>query len=330
MLVVMKAEASEAEISALCGELEKLGVRSHPVRGAVRTTVCPAGTVSEAAVAGIGAMAGVAGILHPTHSYRLASREVQPEPTLVRFPNQHTSIGGTELSLLGRATASSALRVAEAEALKALGFRGFVLPRELGRGEGMKLDRAGWDAVRSATGMELILEVCDQQSLDEASDWAGMILIGARSMQNFSLLRSAGRQNKPVVIERGQSATLEEFLMAAEYVLSEGNPWVVLLEAGARSFATHTRNTLDLSLLPLLEELTHLPVVVAPGVATARPVCTPALSRASVAAGADGLVLEVGQAATTTETQELHALIGDLRKVAPIVGRTLNEEKHAL
>lgn len=335
MLVVMKAEATEAETAALCGTLEQLGVRSHPVRGALRTTICPAGTVSEADSLRLGSMPGVERLLHPTHGYRLASRETQPETTLIQLTANHSALGSQKIALLGLGSAAEPLSENEACFLRDMGLTAVLVPRALGTSAGVQIDRAGWQAVRQSFGFALIVEVYDQATLDEASSWADMVSVGARNMQNFSLLKAAGRQAKPVLVERGHSATLEEFLMAAEYVLSEGNPWVALLEAGVRSFAAHTRNTLDLSLLPLLNQLTHLPVLVAPALATGQPLCTPALCRASVAAGADGLLLDLSAERSTGSTsaqpyQELRALIDDLSKIAPIVGRTLNEEKHAL
>ena len=185
--------------------------------------------------------------------------------------------------------------------------------------------------IRKQTGMRIVTEAIDNESLEQVAEWADVIQIGARNMQNFSLLKHAGRLRKPVMLKRGMSATLEEFLMAAEYVMSEGNYEVILCERGVRTFSDHARNTLDLSIVPALQHVSHLPILVDPSHGTGRRDSVLPMARAGIAAGADGLIVEVHnhpEVAVSDGPQSLFpaqfaTMMNEIEQIAPIVGRTL-------
>src|SRR5271168_2709605 len=246
-------------------------------------------------------LSGVAEVIRVTKPYKLVSRDVKQEDTVVRFPGTNASIGGRELAVIAGPCSieSREQAFAVAEQIARAGaqfFRGGAYkPRTSpyafqGMGEdGLKI----MAEIRDKFGLRIVTEALDNESLDLVADYADVIQIGARNMQNFSLLKRAGRTKKPVMVKRGMSATLEELLMAAEYIMSEGNYNVILCERGVRTFADHTRNTLDLSLIPAVQRLSHLPIVVDPSHGTGKRNKVTPMSRAAVAVGADGLIVEV-------------------------------------
>jgi 3-deoxy-7-phosphoheptulonate synthase len=340
MLVVMKAHATEEQVRAVCKRIEELGYRPHPIPGASRTAVGITGNEGAVDPGTLDELPGVAEVIRVTKPYKLVSRDVKDESTVVQFPNG-VSVGGTELGVIAGPCAieSRAQAFAIAEHLAKTGVRffrgGAYKPRTspyafqgLGE-EGLKI----MAEIREQFGLLIVTEAVDNESLDLVDSYADVIQIGARNMQNFSLLKKAGRARKPVLLKRGMSATLEEFLMAAEYVMSEGNYNVMLCERGVRTFADHTRNTLDLSVVPAVHRLSHLPILVDPSHGTGvRSKVTP-LSRAAVAVGADGLIVEVhndpdhalSDGKQSLFLEQFDELLGQVRQIAPVVQRSVAE-----
>jgi len=301
MLVVMKAHATEEEIRAACRKIESLGYRAHPIPGAQRTAIGITGNEAEVEPGTLEEMPGVQEVIKVSKPYKLVSRDIKEENTVITFAGTDASIGGRSLAVIAGpcAVESRDQAFAIAERVRAAGaqfFRGGAYkPRTSpysfqGMGEdGLRI----LAEIRDRFGLRVVTEAVDQESLELVERYADVIQIGARNMQNFSLLKRAGRARKPVLLKRGMSATLEEFLMAAEYIMSEGNYQVILCERGVRTFADHTRNTLDLSLIPAVQRLSHLPILVDPSHGTGKRNKVTPLSRAAVAVGADGLMVEV-------------------------------------
>jgi 3-deoxy-7-phosphoheptulonate synthase len=339
MLVVMQAHATEAQVRAVCQKIEALGYRAHSIPGAERTAIGITGNKGEVEPGTLEEMSGVQEVIRVTKPYKLVSRDIKEENTVVRFAGSEATIGGPELAIIAGPCAieSREQAVAVAERVSRAGaqfFRGGAYkPRTspysfqgLGE-EGLRI----MAEVREQFGMRIVTEAIDNESLELVEEYADVIQIGARNMQNFSLLKRAGRARKPVLLKRGMSATLEEFLMAAEYVMSEGNYNVILCERGVRTFADHTRNTLDLSLIPAVQRLSHLPIVVDPSHGTGKRNKVTPLSRASVAVGADGLIIEVHHQPDKALSDGMQSLYPDqfdelmvqVRQIAPVVGRTV-------
>jgi 3-deoxy-7-phosphoheptulonate synthase len=341
MLVVMKAHASEQEIRSVCDKIESLGYRAHAMPGAQRTAIGITGNKGEVEQGTIEEMPGVQEVIKVSKPYKLVSRDVKEDNTIIRFAGTTATIGGTGLAIVAGPCAieSPEQAFAVAERVHRAGaqfFRGGAYkPRTspysfqgLGE-EGLKI----MADIRQQYGMKIITEAIDNESLDLVEEYADMIQIGARNMQNFSLLKRAGRAKKPVLLKRGMSATLEEFLMAAEYILSEGNYNVALCERGVRTFADHTRNTLDLSLVPAVQRLSHLPIFVDPSHGTGKRNKVTPLSRAAVAVGADGLMVEVhnnpdqamSDGPQSLFPDQFDELMKQVRQIAAVVGRTVPE-----
>jgi len=339
LLVVMQAHAGEDQIRKVCQKIESLGYRAHPIPGAERTAIGVTGNQGEIEVGTFDEMAGVQEVIRVTKPYKLVSRDIKEDNTVIRFPGSTATIGGAELAIMAGPCAierrDQAFAVAERVARAGAQFfrGGAYKPRTSpysfqGLGEdGLRI----MAEIRDQFGMRIVTEAIDHESLELVEEYADIIQIGARNMQNFSLLRRAGRARKPVMVKRGMSATLEELLMAAEYVMSEGNYNVILCERGVRTFADHTRNTLDLSIVPAVQRLSHLPIVVDPSHGTGKRNKVTPLSRAAVAVGADGLMVEVHQdpdKALSDGVQSLYPeqfdeLMAQVRQIAPIVGRTI-------
>ena len=301
MLVVMKAQATPEQIQAVCEYIEQLGFRAHPLPGAQRTAIGITGNQGEVERGNLEELAGVAEVIRVSKAYKLASRDVKEEDTVIRFAGTDAAIGGAALAIIAGPCSieSREQAFAIAEEVAASGaqfFRGGAYkPRTSPyafQGLGLEALRIMAE-IRERFGLRIVTEAIDNESLDLVAEWADVVQIGARNMQNFSLLKRAGRLRKPVLIKRGLSATLEEFLMAAEYVMSEGNYEVILCERGVRTFADHARNTLDLSIVPAIQRLSHLPILVDPSHATGRRDSVLPMARAAVAAGADGILVEV-------------------------------------
>jgi len=341
MLVVMKAQATDEQIRSVCQKIEALGYRPHAMPGAQRTAIGITGNKGEVEQGTLEEMPGVQEVIKVSKPYKLVSRDVKDESTVIRFAGTAATIGGPGLAIVAGPCAieSREQAFAVAERVHRAGaqfFRGGAYkPRTspysfqgLGE-EGLRI----MAEIRHQYGMKIITEAIDNESLDLVEEYADMIQIGARNMQNFSLLKRAGRARKPVLLKRGMSATLEEFLMAAEYILSEGNYNVALCERGVRTFADHTRNTLDLSLIPAVQRLSHLPIFVDPSHGTGKRNKVTPLSRAAVAVGADGLMVEVHNKPDEAMSDGPQSLFPDqfdelmkqVRQIAAVVGRTVPE-----
>ena len=299
MLIVMKADATEQEIAAVIAVINELGFRPHPVPGATRTAIGITGNEGAVDIARFESLPGVAEAIRVSKPYKLISLDLRPEKTIVRVGD--ATIGGEELALIAGPCAieSRAQAFAIAETVRRSGARffrgGAYKPRTspyafqgLGE-EGLKI----MAEVREVYGLKIVTEAMDEVGLELVEKYGDMIQIGARNMQNYSLLRRVGRSSLPVLLKRGLSATLDEWLLAAEYIMAEGNYNVVLCERGIRTFALHSRNTLDLSAIPAVRRISHLPVVVDPSHGTGKNYMVIPLARAGVAVGADGLIIEV-------------------------------------
>jgi 3-deoxy-7-phosphoheptulonate synthase len=291
--------ASEAEIESVVKRIESAGYRAHLSRGVERTIIGAIGDETLLGDAGIELLPGVDKVIPIMAPYKLASRVMKPERTVVAIGD--VTIGGDTVQVMaGPCAVESEEQLFEvAERVREAGARilrgGAYKPRTSpyafqGLAEtGLKL----LAETRARYGLLIVTEVMDAQTLPLVAEYADIIQIGTRNMQNFYLLREVGRYNKPVLLKRGLSATIEEWLMAAEYILNEGNPNVILCERGIRSFETFTRNTLDLSAVPIVKHLSHLPVVVDPSHGIGKYKFVPPMALAAVAAGADGLLIEV-------------------------------------
>jgi len=343
MLVVMKAQATQEEIQAVCEHIEQLGFRAHPLPGAQRTAIGITGNQGEVDRGNLEALSGVAEVIRVSKPYKLASRDVKEEDTVIQFAgignHPDATIGGRNLAIFAGpcSVESREQAFAIAEAVAASGaqfFRGGAYkPRTSPyafQGLGLEALRIMAE-IRTRFGLRIITEAIDNESLELVAEWADVVQIGARNMQNFSLLKRAGRLRKPVLLKRGLSATLEEFLMSAEYIMSEGNYEVILCERGVRTFADHTRNTLDLSIIPAVQRLSHLPILVDPSHATGKRDSVLPMARAAIASGADGVLVEVHdhpEKALSDGPQSIYpgqfaTMMDELERIAPVVGRNL-------
>jgi 3-deoxy-7-phosphoheptulonate synthase len=342
MLVVMQSNATEGEVRAVCERIESLGYRAHPMPGAARTAIGITGNSGAIETGSLDSMPGVIECIAVSKPYKLVSRDLKPENSVVRIPTPSGDVtfGGKAVGIVA---GPCAIETREqtftiAEKIRAAGARlfrgGAYKPRTspysfqgLGE-EGLKI----LAETRDRFGLGIITEAIDNESLDLVEKYADVVQIGARNMQNFSLLKRAGRARKPVLLKRGMSATLDEFLMAAEYIMSEGNYNVILCERGVRTFTDHTRNTLDLSVVPAVQRLSHLPIVVDPSHGTGRRNKVLPLSRASIAVGADGILVEVhhdpakalSDGPQSILPEEFTQLMQEARDIAAVLGRTLN------
>ncbi|HWZ31188.1 MAG TPA: 3-deoxy-7-phosphoheptulonate synthase [Bryobacteraceae bacterium] len=299
MLIVMSAQATPADIERVCKKIEALGFRPHAMPGAQKTAIGVTGNPGPIDPAEFEDLPGVADAIRVSKPYKLVSREVKSENSIVRIKD--VPVGGTELVFCGGpCSVESREQILEsAHAVKRAGAQllrgGAYKPRTSPYAfqglaeEGLKL----LAEAREVTGLGIVTEAIDVETFDLVEDYADCVQIGARNMQNFSLLRRAGRSKRPILLKRGMSSTLEEFLMAAEYILSEGNYQVILCERGVRTFTDHSRNTLDLSVVPAVQKLSHLPIIVDPSHGTGKRDRVHPMSLASVAAGAAGLIVEV-------------------------------------
>jgi 3-deoxy-7-phosphoheptulonate synthase len=337
MLVVMQAHATEEQIRAVCQKIELMGYRPHAMPGATRTAIGVTGNQGEVEQGTLGEMPGVQEVIRVSKPYKLVSRDVKEENTVLRFVGTDATIGGKNLAVIAGPCAiesrDQAFAVAERVARAgAQFFRGGAYKPRTSPYTFQGLGEAGlriMAEIRERFGLKIITEAIDNESLELVAEYADVIQIGARNMQNFSLLKRAGRAKKPVMVKRGMSATLEEFLMAAEYVMSEGNYQVILCERGVRTFADHTRNTLDLSIVPAVQRLSHLPIVVDPSHGTGKRNKVTPMSRAAVAVGADGLIVEVhnqpdkalSDGAQSLYPEQFEELMVQVRQIAAVVGR---------
>jgi 3-deoxy-7-phosphoheptulonate synthase len=299
MLIVMNAGATEPEIAGVIRVIEALGFRAHPMPGATRTAIGVTGNQGAVDLSHFENLPGVAEAIRVTKPYKLITLDLRPERTVVDIGG--AKIGDGSLAIIAGpcAVENRDQAFAAADAVQKSGakfFRGGAFkPRTspysfagLGK-QGLKI----LAEVRDEFGLKIVTEALDDATMDLIEEYADMIQIGARNMQNFTLLKRAGRSRLPVLLKRGMAATLEEWLLAAEYVMGEGNYQVVLCERGVRTFAQHTRNTLDLAAVPAVRRISHLPVIVDAAHGTGRSYMVTPLARAGVAVGADGIMVEV-------------------------------------
>jgi 3-deoxy-7-phosphoheptulonate synthase len=342
MLVVMQSHATEEQIQDVCRRVEALGLKAHAIPGTGRTAIGITGNNGAVDLGVLESMPGVIECIPVTKPYKLVSRDVKAEDTVVRIPTPagDVMVGGPYLAMIAGPCAVETLEqcLAVAEQLKPSGVRlfrgGAYKPRTSPYSfQGLGLDGLKILArVRDMYGFGIVTEAIDNESLDFVEEYADVIQIGARNMQNFSLLKKAGRARKPVLLKRGMSATLDEFLMAAEYVMSEGNYNVMLCERGVRTFSDFSRNTLDLAVVPAVKKRSHLPILVDPSHGTGKRHKVLPLSRAAVAVGADGLLVEVHhqpEKALSDGIQsilpgEYAELMAEIREIAKVVHKQVN------
>jgi 3-deoxy-7-phosphoheptulonate synthase len=299
MLIVMQANATEREIADVVKVVNEMGLRAHPLPGATRTAIGITGNTGAIDPTHFENLAGVAEAIRVSKPYKLITRDLRPEKTVVRVGD--AAIGNRELAIIAGPCAieSREQAFAVAEVVQRSGarfFRGGAVKPRTSPYSFQGLGEEGWKImaeVREKFGLKIVAEALDENAVDLVEQHADMIQIGARNMQNFSLLRRAGRSKLPVLLKRGMAAMLDEWLLAAEYIMAEGNYQVVLCERGVRTFAQHTRNTLDLAAVPAVRRISHLPVIVDPSHGTGKNFMVTPLARAGVAVGADGLMIEV-------------------------------------
>ena len=299
MFIVMKKNSSEEELQEVLGRIGKVGLSSHVARGVDRTVVGILGQTYPELRELFEALPYVEEVIPITKPYKLSSREFQPQNTVVRMGN--ISIGGGEVVVMAGPCAvetreqvletAQAVKAAGADILRGGAFKPSTSPyhfRGLGPGGLELLAYAGRE-----TGLPIITEVMSPQDVELVSQYADILQIGTRNMQNFALLDKVGQSQRPVLLKRGLSATIEEWLLSAEYILSQGNHQLILCERGIRTFETYTRNTMDISSIPVIKKLSHLPIVADPSHGTGRWDLVTPLALAALAAGADGLMIEV-------------------------------------
>jgi 3-deoxy-7-phosphoheptulonate synthase len=337
MLVVMQSHATAPQVDRVVEVIKAQGLTPHVLPGATRTAVGMTGNTAAVDPALFEGLDGVEQAIRVTKPFKLASREMKKDDTVISLPG--VEVGPKTFTVVAGPCSceNEALVMRTAEFLVSKGVKllraGAFKPRTSpyafqGMGlEGLKI----LAKVREKTGVGIVTELMDTEYASAVEEAADVIQIGARNMQNFSLLKRVGKCRKPVLLKRGMSATLEEWLMAAEYVLAGGNYQVILCERGVRTFADHSRNTLDLSVVPPAKALSHLPVFVDPSHGTGKRAYVPAMSLAALASGADGLLVEahpepdkaLSDGPQTIDFPTLERLLGQLRQLAPVLGRAV-------
>ncbi|HAN98226.1 MAG TPA: 3-deoxy-7-phosphoheptulonate synthase [Planctomycetaceae bacterium] len=337
MLIVMQTHASGDDIAEVCRRIESLGLKAHPMPGATRTAIGITGNIDAIDARSFEALSGVRELVRVTKPYKLASREMHADDTVV--PVAGTRIGpGTFTVIAGPCSVENESMAMEiAEFLRERGvrlFRGGVFKPRTSPYAFQGLEDEGLrilERVRERTGVGIVTEVMEPDQVERVEQASDILQIGTRNMQNFPLLKRVGKAQRPVLLKRGMSATLEEWLMAAEYVLAGGNKQVILCERGIRTFADHTRNTLDLSVIPPAKQFSHLPILVDPSHGTGKRAYVHPMALAGLAAGADGLIVEIhpkpetamSDGAQTLTLEQFDVLLTDLRRLAEALGRTV-------
>jgi 3-deoxy-7-phosphoheptulonate synthase len=331
MLIVMDKDATEAQIRAVVAKVVSLGYEAQPMPGGERVAVAVLRNPGPVDSAHFVDMPGVIQAIPVSRPYKLVSREMKREDTVIRFPGLELGRGHFVVIAGPCAVESEAQALAIANHVKAAGariFRGGAYKPRTSPYSYQGLGKAGLkilQKVRQETGLFTVTEAIDHDSLRLVAEYADIIQIGARNMQNFSLLRCAGRTRKPVLLKRGMYATLDEWFMAAEYIMSEGNSQVILCERGVRAIGVHARNLLDLATIPAVRRESHLPIIADPSHAAGRRDLVPPLARAAVAAGADGLMIEVhhepekalSDGAQSLYPEQFQALMEEIRTLRP-------------
>jgi len=338
MLIVMRHDASAEEVSRVVDVIEEMGYEARPMPGKQRTAVGLVGNDGKVNADRLESLSGVLEIIHVSQPYKQVSREWRDEPTIVQLANG-TRVGGGEVVVMAGPCSveneaqivgiAHSLREAGATILRGGAFKPRTSPYAFqGMGEpGLKL----LAKAREETGMAIVTEALDEESLALVAQYADIIQIGARNMQNFSLLRRAGRTGKPILLKRGMAATVKDLLLSAEYVLAEGNGQVILCERGVRGFDTHTRNLLDLTAIPVVKSLSHLPIIADPSHGTGLRAKVIPMARAAIAAGADGLMIEVhpdpecamSDGAQSLYPEQFEELMQQIAVIAEAIGRDL-------
>ena len=338
MLVVMAHNASPEEVQGVVDTIREMGYEAAPIPGKQRTAVGLIGNDGNVDASRLEALPGVLQVIHVSQPYKQVSREWREEPTIIELANG-TRVGGNEVVMMaGPCSVESEaqilgmarqIRDAGATVLRGGAFKPRSSPYSFqGMAEaGLKL----LARAREETGLAIVTEAIDPEGVDLVARYADIIQIGARNMQNFSLLRRAGQTGKPILLKRGMAATIKELLLSAEYILAEGNPNVILCERGIRSFDDQTRNLLDLTAIPVVKSLSHLPIIADPSHGTGiRAKVTP-MARAAVAAGADGLMIEVhpdpdhakSDGAQSLWPDQFDELVGQVSVIAEAIGRRM-------
>jgi 3-deoxy-7-phosphoheptulonate synthase len=338
MLVVMAHNATAEQIDAVVSTIRAMGYEAAPIPGKQRTAVGLVGNDGKVESGRLEALPGVLQVIHVSQPYKQVSREWREEPTIITLGNG-TRIGNGEVAVMAGPCAVESeaqimesarlLRDAGATILRGGAFKPRSSPYSFqGLGEqGLRL----LAKARAETGMAIVTEAIDPEGVDLVAEYADIVQIGARNMQNFSLLRRAGRAGKPVLLKRGMAATVKELLLSAEYILAEGNPHVILCERGVRSFDTHTRNLLDLTAIPVVKSLSHLPIIADPSHGTGIRAKVIPMARAAVAAGADGLMVEVhptpdqalSDGAQSLYPEQFGEMMEQIQVIARAIGREL-------
>lgn len=334
MIIILKETVTEEQIKHVADKVEQLGLQPSISRGTYRTVIGVIGDESKLQAAPLAAIPGVAEVVPIMPAYKLASRQAHPKPTIVEVGG--VKIGGGHMGMIAGPCAveapermeaiASAVRKAGANLLRGGAFKPRTSPYSFqGLGEeGLKILRD----VGDRHGMPVVTEVIDPRNIDLVCQYADMLQLGARNMQNFVLLTEVGRTDKPVLLKRGMSATIKDLLMSAEYIVAQGNSNVVLCERGVKGFDPATRNTFDVAAVPQIHELSHLPIIVDPSHATGRPELIPACALAGVAAGADGVHIEVHDKPEDAMSDGPQALLPEqyaelmaqIKKVAAAIG----------
>jgi 3-deoxy-7-phosphoheptulonate synthase len=340
MLIVMRHGAAEEDIRRVAATIEEMGYQARPMPGKQRTTIGLVGNDGRVDGSRLAALPGVQEIIHVTKPYKQVSREWKADSTLVRLPGGLT-VGGDEVVVMaGPCSVESeqqilesarAVREAGATVLRAGAYKPRSSPysfQGMGRAGLKLLARA-----REETGLLIVTEAMDAEEMDFVAEVADIIQLGARNMQNYSLLKRAGRSGKPILLKRGLSATIQELLLSAEYILAEGNPNVILCERGVRGFDPATRNIFDLSAIPVVHGLSHLPIIADPSHGTGHRDMVIPMARAAVAAGADGLLVEVhpspdralSDGAQSLYPEQFERMMKEARLIAEAIGRRVAE-----
>lgn len=342
MIAITSNKISDERIAEIVHHIEKHGVQAHVSRGTDRTVIGIVGKADPILAEQLRQMSGVEEVIKISKSYKLASRDFHPDKTIIRIKD--VSIGGDELIVMGGPCAvESPEQIDEiARLVKAAGgqvLRGGAFKPRTGPYSFQGVGVEGLEMMAEAGkkhGLLTITEVMTPEYVDVCAQYADILQVGTRNMQNFDLLRKLGTIDRPVMLKRGFSATYDEFLNAAEYILAGGNPNVMLCERGIRTFETYTRNTLDLAAIPVLQQLSHLPVISDPSHGTGRRELVETMTKASVAAGADGLIIEMhtdpdnsmtGDGVQSLFPDQFARLLQDLEKLAPLCGKRFDTKK---
>lgn len=336
MIIVMKKNAPQDEISRIIQEIEKQGLKPMPLYGVERTVIAVIGDERELSVKHLKSFSWVSDVMPVLKPYKLASRDTKHENTIVPIKGE-INVGGEKLAIMaGPCSVESSEQIhASAQAVAKAGaqiLRGGAFKPRTGPYDFQGHGETALQWLKEAAdtyGLAVITEVMDVRKVDLVCRYADILQIGARNMQNYDLLKEVGRSQKPVLLKRGLCATIKEWLLAAEYILSSGNPNVILCERGIRTYEDEVRNTLPINSVPVIKELSHLPIIVDPSHAAGKRSLVPALARAAIAAGADGLIIEAHpdpEQAISDGDQSLYLndfalLVADIARIAPIVHR---------